>query len=358
MKKRLLLIAAAMMLSTVSLAGCSSLKAGEVVLKVNDSELTADVANFYARYTQAQYETYYGAYMGENMWNTEAEKGKTYEESVKSSIQEDLKRMLVLEQHMEEYNVAVSDAEKEVIRKAAKEFDEDNPLENKEKLMSGTETVERVMTLMAVEQKMRDKIIEGTDRNVSDEEANQKSMEYVMFSYQKTGEDGSSSDMTADEKKAVREQADAFAKSAKADQKKFSELAQEQSLEVETASFDAEATVPNAELVKAADALKEKEVTDVVEAEAGCYVARVASLHDKDATESKKQEIITGRENDLFAEVTEEWMDKAKTDVNKKAWKKIDFNRLGVTMKQSEKDPYADDVKTDDQAEDNASSGN
>ena len=189
MKKRLLLIAAAMMLSTVSLAGCSSLKAGEVVLKVNDSELTADVANFYARYTQAQYETYYGAYMGENMWNTEAEKGKTYEESVKSSIQEDLKRMLVLEQHMEEYNVAVSDAEKEVIRKAAKEFDEDNPLENKEKLMSGTETVERVMTLMAVEQKMRDKIIEGTDRNVSDEEANQKSMEYVMFSYQKTGED-------------------------------------------------------------------------------------------------------------------------------------------------------------------------
>ena len=83
MKKRLLLIAAAMMLSTVSLAGCSSLKAGEVVLKVNDSELTADVANFYARYTQAQYETYYGAYMGENMWNTEAEKGKTNEESVK-----------------------------------------------------------------------------------------------------------------------------------------------------------------------------------------------------------------------------------------------------------------------------------
>ena len=165
--------------------------------------------------------------------------------------------------------MAVSDAEKEVIRKAAKEFDEDNPLENKEKLMSGTETVERVMTLMAVEQKMRDKIIEGTDRNVSDEEANQKSMEYVMFSYQKTGEDGSSSDMTDDEKKAVREQADAFAKSAKADQKKFSELAQEQSLEVETASFDAEATVPNAELVKAADALKEKEVTDVVEAEAG-----------------------------------------------------------------------------------------
>lgn len=355
MKKRLLLIAMAMMFSLVSLAGCSALKADEVVLKVNDSELKADVANFYARYTQAQYETYYGAYMGENMWNTEAEEGETYEESVKSSIQEELEKMLLLEQHMEEYGVTISDEEKELIQKSAKEFDEDNSLENKEKLMSDTETVERVMTLMAVEQKMRDKIIEGADKNVSDEEANQKSMDYVMFSYQKTGEDGTSSNMTDDEKKAVKEQAEAFAKSAKADSKKFSELAKEQSLEPDAASFDAETTVPNTELVKAADVLKENEVTEVIEAETGCYVAKVTSLHDKDATESKKQEIITERENTLFDEVTEEWMDKAKTDINKEAWKKIDFNSLGVTIKQSEKDPYADDVKTDDQAGDDAS---
>lgn len=263
--------------------------------------------------------------------------------------------MLLLEQHMEEYGVTISDEEKEIIQKSAKEFDEDNSLENKEKLMSDTETVERVMTLMAVEQKMRDKIIEGADKNVSDDEANQKSMDYVMFSYQKTGEDGTSSNMTDDEKKAVKEQAEAFAKSAKADSKKFSELAKEQSLEPSTASFDAETTVPNTELVKAADALKENEVTEVIEAETGCYVAKVTSLHDKDATESKKQEIIAERENTLFDEVTEEWMDKAKTDINKEAWKKIDFNSLGVTIKQSEKDPYADDVKTDDQAGDDAS---
>lgn len=356
MKKRVLLIAMAMMFSAVSLAGCSSLKADEVILKVNDSEVTADVANFYARYTQAQFETYYGAYMGENMWNTEAEKGETYEESVKSSIQEELEKMLLLEQHMEEYGVTISDEEKELIQKSAKEFDEDNSLENKKKLMSDTETVERVMTLMAVEQKMRDKIIEGADKNVSDEEANQKSMDYVMFSYQKVGEDGTTSDMTDDEKKAVKEQAEAFAKSAKADSKKFSELAKEQSLEPASASFDAETTAPNTELVKAADALKENEVTEVIEAETGCYVAKVTSLHDKDATESKKQEIITERENTLFDEVTEEWMDKAKTDINKEAWKKIDFNSLSVTIKQSEKDPYADDVKTDDQAGDDAAS--
>ena len=130
------------------------------------------------------------------------------------------------------------------------------------------------------------------------------------------------------------------------------EIAQDQGAESQEATFDAETQVPDADLIKAADTLKKNEVTDVIETDDGCYVARVTSLLDKDATESKKKEIVTERENALFAEVTEKWMDEAKTSVNKKAWKKIDFNDLGITMKQVEKEPYADDVMTDDQAED------
>ena len=93
--------------------------------------------------------------------------------------------MLLLEQHMKDYNVSLSDAEKEVIQKAAKEFDEDNSLENKEKIMADKATVERMLTLMAEEQKMRAAIQEDADQNVSDEEAAQKKMDYVLFSYQK-----------------------------------------------------------------------------------------------------------------------------------------------------------------------------
>ena len=95
MRKRLSAIAAAVTVAFSSLTGCSliTVSPNEVVLKVNDSELTADVANFYARYTQAQYETYF-AYMGNNMWNTEADEGKTYEEAIKDSIQDELKRKI------------------------------------------------------------------------------------------------------------------------------------------------------------------------------------------------------------------------------------------------------------------------
>lgn len=357
MKKRLLMIAAAMMLCTTSLAGCSSLKTDDVIVTVNDSEMTAGVANFYARYTQAQYEAYFGAYMGDNMWDTKAEEGKTYEDSVKASVLEQLEKMLLLEQHMGDYNVSLADAEKEVITKAAKEFDEDNLLDSKEKLMADTDTVERVLTLMAIEQKMSDEIKKDADTNVSDEEANQKKMDYVFFSYDKDdgkkSEDGkeASDEPTEEEKAEVKKTAEEFAKTAKEDSMKFSEVAEAQELEVKSATFDAESQSPNADLIKAADSLKKNEVTDAVETESGYYVAKVTSLSDKDATESKKQEIITERENELYTEVTDKWLDKAEIKVDKKAWAKIDFNDLGITMKQTEQDPYSDEVKTDDQVD-------
>ena len=200
---------------------------------------------------------------------------------------------------------------------------------------------------------MREAIQKDADKNVSDKEAAQKKMDYVLFSYQKEeSEDEESDEMTDEEKAAVKDKAESFAKSAKKDSQKFLEIAQDQGAESQEATFDAETQVPDADLIKAADTLKKNEVTDVIETDDGCYVARVTSLLDKDATESKKKEIVTERENALFAEVTEKWMDEAKTSVNKKAWKKIDFNDLGITMKQVEKEPYADDVMTDDQAED------
>ena len=66
------------MAAALTIGGCSSVKEDSVVLSVGDTNVTAGVAGFYARFNQAQYETYYGAYLGENMWTQEAEEGKTY----------------------------------------------------------------------------------------------------------------------------------------------------------------------------------------------------------------------------------------------------------------------------------------
>lgn len=350
MKKKILALAMAGMMAVTSLTGCGSLKEDDVAVTVNDKEITAGVANFYARYVQAQYETYYSAYLGDDMWNSEASEGKTYEESVKDSVLEELETMVLLEEHMDEYEVSLSDEEKEVIDKSVKEFDEANALADKELVSGSKETVKRIMTLMAIQQKMKDAIQAGVDTEVSDEEAAQKSMQYVLFPYTSTDENGESVDMTDEEKAEVKNQATAFAEGAKVAED-FSAYATEQGTEAKTATFDAESTSPSEDLIKAADALEEGGVTDVIETDAGCYVAKVTSLLDREATDSKKQTIISERKQLLYTDTCDEWLDKAEIKVHENVWKKVDFGDMSITIKQDDSEPYADSVQTDDVAD-------
>ena len=69
MKKRAVICLLAGVLAAASLSGCGSFDGSDVVVTVDDKEITADLANFLARYTQAQYETYYAGYLGDDMWN-------------------------------------------------------------------------------------------------------------------------------------------------------------------------------------------------------------------------------------------------------------------------------------------------
>lgn len=356
MKARLGICAAAGVLAMTVLAGCSSsLNEDAVVLTVGDSELTADVANFYARYTQAQYETYYAGYLGEDMWNSEAEEGVTYEESVKDGIMEQLEIMLVLEDHMADYDIALTDAEKEVIKEQAKKFDEANSLENKEKVSGSSETVERVMTLMTIQEKMMNAIRSGADTEVSDEEAAQKSMQYVFYSYtaseEETGSDTEETEETNTvDKDSIKAQAEEFAQGA-ASASDFEAYAEKQGVEVSTATFDSESTNPEAAVVEAADQMEEGEVSEVIETESGCYVVKLTSLLDRDATDAEKETIIEQRKSDLYTETCEGWLDEADIDVNESVWKKVDFNQISVIIKNDESEDYADEVQTDDVAE-------
>lgn len=340
MKKKVLTLALAGVLLMTSLTGCGSLKEDDVVATVGDQEITAGVANFYARYTQAMYETYYAAYMGgDDMWTTEVADGKTYEESIKDSVLEELETMIVLEKNMDAYDVTLSDEEKTAIENAAKTFDETNEDADKEKVSGSKETVERVMTLMTIENKMRNAIQAEADTEVSDEEAAQKSMEYVEFSY--LAEDGQT-ELSDDEKASVKEQAEAFAEGAKAAED-FDTFVTEQGYEAKTVTFDAESTSPAAEVIEAADQMAEGDVSDIIETDSACYVVKLTSLLDRDATDQKKASIVSDRQTELFNDTCAELKEKEEIKVNKNVWKKVDFQKLSVTFKQEESETTTED---------------
>ncbi len=343
-RKKLIIAAAAGALAVSSLAGCSrSMDNDAVVAEVGDEKITLGVANFYARMQQAQYETYYAGMMGmtgEDMWKQEVEKGKTYEDSTKESILTSLENMYLLSQHAADYKVELTDDDKKAIKKAAESFVEDNTLEDKEAVSGYDKYVKKFLELATIQSKMDAPMKEGVDEEVSDEEAAQKSMQYVLFSYNKTDDEGNSTALTDEEKAALKETAQAFDDNLKASETKdIAAAAGEAGLEVQTATFDAESTSPNADLVKAADALEnEGDVTDIVETDSGIYVAKVTSFLDREATDAKKDSIVQERKQKQYTSLIDQWRKDTKITEHKKVWKKVDFNKQGVTVKQAEQD--------------------
>ena len=350
MKKRLFALALAGVLAAATLTGCGSLKGDESVATVDDTKIDADLANFFARYTQATYETYYSAYLGEDMWNSDASDGETYEESVKSSVLKSLEDMILLEKHMEDYDVSITDEDKAMIKETTQQFLNDNSLDDKNLVSGNEKTVNRALTLMAVQQKMRTAIQAGADTEVSDEEAAQKSMDYVFISYQTKDDSGNSKDVSDDEKAQLKSQAEAIASGLK-EGGDLNALAEEQGATVQTLTFDKDTTSPDEDLIKAADALGEGESTDVIETEKGCYVAKVTSLLDRTATDSKKSQIVQERQTKLYDDTVKKWRKKADIKVHKSVWKKVSFQKVSVKMKTETQTPYADQVQTDDQAQ-------
>lgn len=338
MKKKMLVLALAGIMAVSTLTGCKSVKAvdsKEVLMTVNGEEVTAGLANFYARYTQAQYETYYGAYMGDAMWATEVEEGVTYEQSVKDTVLEMVQIMALSEQHMSEYGVELTDKEKAHVAKAVQEFVDGNKDADVELVSGDEETVDRYMTLQAITTKVQKAIAETVDKKVSDEEAAQKKMEYVFLSYETTDDEGNKVDLTDAEKADLKAKAQAVSDAVKAGED-FAKAAEAQGVSVNELTFDAETTTVNTEIISAADALNEGEYTDVVDTEDGIYVAKLVSLLDRKATDAKKDEIVAQRQSDEYVAICEKWIADSEIEVNDDVWEKVDFSEITVKMKQEE----------------------
>lgn len=331
-RKKIVALVAAAAMSATAITGCGKINNEAALMTVGEDKVTMGVANFFARYQQAMAEAQYGTYMGDEMWETEVAESETMEESMKKRILKSLKTLYVLEDHMKDYKVELTSEEKQKIETTAKEFLKANKDGAKEVISADEDTVKRVLELLTIEDKMREAMVKDVDKNVSDKEAAQKSMQYVFFTFAKTAEDGTATTMDDNAKKELKEKATKFQEGAKS-QADFSAYAKANGYEATTKTFDAKDTAPSEDLIKAVDKLKAGEMTGVIETPSGYYVAKVTSLLDRAATDAEKKTIIAERENKKYEELVDKFVKDAKIDVNKNEWKKISFSKQRVTLK-------------------------
>ena len=250
--------------------------------------------------------------------------------------------------------MTLSDDEQKAIEDAAAKFSEDNTDEAKEIVSGYQKHIEKFLELSAIQYKMDSKMREGVDEEVSDEEAAQKSMQYVYFSYTTTDDSGNSTELTDEEKENLKTSAQSLVDRVRGGED-LAAVAEELGVEVQTGTFDSESTSPNTDLVAAADALgAEGDMTDVVETDSGLYVAKLTSLLDREATDQEKTNIIEQRKQDQYDSLLEEWRDDTDIKVNEKVWKKVDFADTGVTIITSEEETSEDGTTDEGTAEDDS----
>ncbi len=200
-----------------SLAGCSkneesSFDADAAVLTVNEETVTAGLVSFAVHYSQAQTQEMYEYYFGDNPYSYEYSDDYTIGDMVIEGCISTLQEMVLARQHMDEYDVSLTEDEETAISEAAAAFIEANDEETLEVMSATQEIVEEYLSLITIQTKMEVAMCADVDTEVSDEEAAQRRVEYVYVAMETEGEteeeteteeaESAAEDETADETEA------------------------------------------------------------------------------------------------------------------------------------------------------------
>lgn len=327
-----IILAGAVGAAALSLTGCAvSMDKDTVVATMDGStEVTLGEAMVWLRYNQMGTESVMSMWMGttdfwdQDLWGS----GEAYSVTFKENIMSDIKEMLILEQHMSEYDVELTDEDKEAIQTATSEFLAANDEKALEAMYADENTVNRVLTLYTIRQKMTTAIEAGADTEVSDEEAAQKKVEYALFSTaDTTDDDGNTVELTDEEKEAVKQQAQDVIDAVNGGSTLADAVtAVDEDLSTSTDTYGGEETLSVTEIQTAAETLSDGEIyAEPVETDSGYYVVQMVSTFDEEATETEKEHIISDRQQELYDETLEGW-EPDSFDINNKVWNAISFN--------------------------------
>lgn len=366
MIKKTAVVAMAGIMAAGMLTGCGEKKldGSKTVATVDGTEIPLGVVSLSVREGQMQTEAMYRSFMGGSdfdIWDKEAEKGKTYGEQAVEESLKDVELMYIMKAKAADYDVELTDEDEKAIAEAAASFMEANSEEAITDLAVTEDQVKTYLELQTYKQKIHDPIIADVDKNVSDEEAQQSSFEYVSVS---------TADLSDDEIKEKKEDAQKILDGLKADPDgDFSEIAKsvDDSYSSLSGTFDANETSEDEdtddedaddgsssysgtypeEVIDVLRTLDDGEVaSDIIETDTAYYVVKLDKKDDEEATETKKESIISTREQTLYTDTTEKWLDDADIKEEKKVLK-----TLKVTDNHKYVAPTATPAPTEEAAE-------
>lgn len=347
------------------LTGCGEKKLDgtKTVATVNGTEIPMGVVSIAARQQQAQMDAMYASFTGSgvNIWDTVADEktGETYGEQAAKDTLKQVELMYIMKDKAADYKVEVTEEDEKAIAEAAKAFIEANSEETIAELSVTEEQVKTYLELQTYKQRMYDAIMDEAKVEVTDEEANQSSFTYVSMST-------SGEDLTEDDKKKKKEQAQEILDKMKEDPTgDMSEAAKaaDESYSALTGTFttaeskeeDGDSAYYPKEVLEVLRGLKEGEMApEVIETDTGYYVVRLDKKLDEEATESKRESLESEKKTEYYTETTDKWLEDAEIKADDKVLKTLkitDEHKFTMKMPEAETTEAPEEAETTPEAE-------
>lgn len=302
------------------LAGCGekNLDGTKTVATVNGTDIPLGIVSLSVRQQQAQTEAMYLSLMGSqaNIWDTEAEEGVTYGEQLVDEVLQDVELMYIMREKAPDYGIEVTEEDETAIAEAAASFMEANDEETIQTLAVDEDMVKTLLELETYRERIYDPVVADVDTEMNEDEVQQSSFTYVSINF-------SSEELTDEEVQEKKDQAqDILDKMLEDPSADMDEIAKESddTYSALSGTFTTnesdndevgDTSYPD-EVIEALRTLEDGEVYDsVVGTDTNCYILRLDEKNDEEATETKKESIISTRESNLYLETTQGWLDEA-----------------------------------------------
>ena len=291
----------------------------EIVLTIDKEEVSFGEAILYLKYIQTHYEDIFGSGVWDyNLGTT------TIGELAKQDIINTIVERKITKKYWDKAEVVITEEDEANIKEYTDEYlkgltDED---------INYYGITKEIVYLFFFDNLMVERVYDATtmsvDTNVSDEEAKQITIQYLLVSTKKTDNKGEIVPISEGDKQAAYVQAqellieaatvedfESFAKSNTDDpqiEKTFGKNEVEQV--VEDAAF----------------ALKTGEISSIIESQDGYLILYSVDDYNEDATLDKKEEIIDKRQSEEFQRLFEQWQEDVDIELNDKVWDEVGFD--------------------------------
>ncbi|MDD5936850.1 MAG: peptidylprolyl isomerase [Clostridiales bacterium] len=293
--------------------------ASKVIVTINDQEVTFDEFRIYLQSQRDEIvETY-----GNDIWSMEIDdEGTTYEQKFKQSVLDQIINIKLVCSQAQELGITLSEDELLDVDEYTSQFLSNFSQEAIDYYSVNKDIIRNIYKDNVLYNKIYESLTLNVDTNVSDEEAKQSVFQYILVAKYGYDADGKRFEYTTEQLEDAKAKAEQLHEEALT-VSNFKDFALANSDDDDEVELTVGKGDMKPELEKVAFALKKGEVSDVIDNEEGYFIFYCVDEVDQEATDAKKEEIISERQEKAFNEMYKTWETSKEVKINEDLYNSI-----------------------------------